>query len=72
VRQNGTRIALAGGGPASLTLARDPAPLGYRCVIIDQDPKAGGMMRTKQNLSMRSVVALSRIISLERRLHLLI
>jgi len=47
VRQNGKRIALVGGGPASLTLARDLAPLGYRCVIIDQDPKAGGMMRTR-------------------------
>jgi formate dehydrogenase beta subunit len=46
-RQNGKRIALVGGGPASLTLARDLAPLGYRCVIIDQDPKAGGMMRTR-------------------------
>ena len=47
VRQNGKRIALVGGGPASLTLARDLAPLGYRCVIVDQDPKAGGMMRTR-------------------------
>ena len=47
VRENGRRIALVGGGPASLTLARDIAPLGYRCVIVDQDPKAGGMMRTR-------------------------
>ena len=46
-RQNGKRIGLVGAGPASLTLARDLAPLGYRCVIIDQDPKAGGMMRTR-------------------------
>ncbi|MEQ1612754.1 MAG: FAD-dependent oxidoreductase [Hyphomicrobiaceae bacterium] len=45
--QNGHRIALVGGGPASLTVARDLAPLGYRCVIIDQDPQAGGMMRTR-------------------------
>ncbi len=45
--QNGRRIALVGGGPASLTVARDLAPLGYRCVIIDQDPQAGGMMRTR-------------------------
>jgi NADPH-dependent glutamate synthase beta subunit-like oxidoreductase len=43
----GRRIALVGGGPASLTVARDLAPLGYRCVIIDQDPQAGGMMRTR-------------------------
>ncbi len=44
---NGKRIALVGAGPASLTVARDLAPLGYRCVIFDQDPKAGGMMRTR-------------------------
>lgn len=46
-RTNGKRIALVGAGPASLTVARDLAPLGYRCVILDQDPKAGGMMRTR-------------------------
>jgi NADPH-dependent glutamate synthase beta subunit-like oxidoreductase len=44
---NGKRIALIGGGPASLTVARDLAPLGYRCVVFDQDPKAGGMIRTQ-------------------------
>ncbi len=44
---NGKRIALVGGGPASLTVARDLAPLGYSCVVFDQDPKAGGMMRTQ-------------------------
>jgi NADPH-dependent glutamate synthase beta subunit-like oxidoreductase len=47
VRKNGKRIALVGGGPASLTVARDLAPLGYQCVVFDQDPKAGGMMRTQ-------------------------
>src|ERR1700726_4749699 len=45
--KNGKRIALVGGGPASLTVARDLAPLGYTCVVIDQDPKSGGMMRTQ-------------------------
>ncbi len=45
--KNGKRIALVGGGPASLTVARDLAPLGYRCVVFDQDPKSGGMMRTQ-------------------------
>ncbi len=45
--KNGKRIALVGGGPASLTVARDLAPLGYHCVIFDQDPQAGGMMRTQ-------------------------
>src|ERR1700752_4877400 len=47
VRKNGKRIALIGGGPASLTVARDLAPLGYHCVVFDQDPKAGGMMRSQ-------------------------
>jgi formate dehydrogenase beta subunit len=45
--RNGKRIALVGGGPASLAVARDLAPIGYTCVVIDQDPKAGGMMRTQ-------------------------
>jgi NADPH-dependent glutamate synthase beta subunit-like oxidoreductase/ferredoxin len=46
-RRNGRKIALVGGGPASLAVARDLAPLGYTCVVFDQDPKAGGMMRTQ-------------------------
>jgi len=46
-RKNGKRIALVGGGPASLTVARDLAPLGYQCVVFDQDPQAGGMIRTQ-------------------------
>ena len=45
--KNGKRIALVGGGPASLTVGRDLAPLGYHCVVFDQDPQAGGMMRTQ-------------------------
>ncbi|MBU6444473.1 MAG: FAD-dependent oxidoreductase [Alphaproteobacteria bacterium] len=45
--KNGKRIALIGAGPASMTVARDLLPLGYTCVIYDQDPKAGGMMRTQ-------------------------
>src|SRR5262245_25112753 len=45
--KNGKRIALVGGGPASLTVARDLAPLGYHCVVFDQDPQSGGMMRTQ-------------------------
>jgi NADPH-dependent glutamate synthase beta subunit-like oxidoreductase len=44
---NGKRIALIGAGPASLTVARDLLPLGYTCVVYDQDPSAGGMMRTQ-------------------------
>src|SRR5271154_6898609 len=45
--ENGKRIALVGGGPASLTVARDLAPLGYHCAVFDADPKAGGMIRTQ-------------------------
>jgi formate dehydrogenase beta subunit len=45
--KNGKRVAFVGGGPASLTVARDLAPLGYHCTVFDQDPKAGGMMRTQ-------------------------
>src|SRR5437868_2927729 len=45
--KNGKRIALVGGGPASLAVARDLAPLGYHCTVFDSDPKAGGMMRSQ-------------------------
>src|SRR4030088_2671184 len=45
--KNGKRIAIVGGGPASLAVARDLAPLGYHCTVFDSDPKAGGMMRTQ-------------------------
>src|SRR5437899_195466 len=45
--KNGKRIAIVGGGPASLTVARDLAPLGYHCIVFDTDPKAGGMMRSQ-------------------------
>jgi NADPH-dependent glutamate synthase beta subunit-like oxidoreductase len=46
-KKNGKRVALVGGGPASLTVARDLAPLGYHCVVFDGDPKAGGMIRSQ-------------------------
>jgi NADPH-dependent glutamate synthase beta subunit-like oxidoreductase len=46
-QKNGKRIALIGAGPASLTVARDLLPLGYTCVLYDQDKLAGGMMRTQ-------------------------
>src|SRR4030081_1280051 len=45
--KNGKRIAIVGGGPASLAVARDLAPLGYHCTVFDSDSKAGGMMRTQ-------------------------
>jgi len=46
-KKNGKRIACIGGGPASLTVARDLAPIGYDITVFDQDPKAGGMIRTQ-------------------------
>ena len=30
-----------------MTVARDLAPLGYEVILFDQDPKAGGMIRTQ-------------------------
>jgi formate dehydrogenase (NADP+) beta subunit len=45
--KNGKCVALVGAGPASLTVARDLAPLGYDCVVFDGDTRAGGMMRTQ-------------------------
>ena len=44
---NGRRIVCLGAGPASLTVARDLAPLGYDVTIIDDAPKAGGFIRTQ-------------------------
>jgi len=46
-QHNGKRIACVGAGPASLTVARDLAPLGYHVTVFDADPKAGGFMRTQ-------------------------
>ena len=45
--KNGKRIACVGAGPASLTVARDLAPLGYAVTVFDGDAKAGGFMRTQ-------------------------
>ena len=42
--KNGRRIVCVGAGPASLTVARDLAPLGYEVTVFDQDPRAGGMI----------------------------
>src|SRR5215510_14001109 len=43
-KSNGKKIACIGAGPASLTVARDLAPLGYDVTVFDQDPRAGGMI----------------------------
>ncbi|MFD3189053.1 FAD-dependent oxidoreductase [Sedimentitalea sp. HM32M-2] len=45
--RNGKKIALIGGGPASLTVARDLAPLGYEMHLFDAQAKGGGFMRSE-------------------------
>ena len=45
-KSNGKKIALIGGGPASLTVARDLLVMGYECTLFEKDPQAGGLMRT--------------------------
>ncbi|HZB36784.1 MAG TPA: FAD-dependent oxidoreductase [Beijerinckiaceae bacterium] len=47
VVKNGKRVALVGAGPASLTVARDLAPLGYEIVIFDSERRGGGMIRSQ-------------------------
>jgi len=47
IRRNGPRVACIGAGPSSLTVARDLAPLGYAVTVFDQDPRAGGMIRSQ-------------------------
>ena len=42
--RNGKRVACVGAGPASLTVARDLAPLGYHVTVFDSEAKAGGFM----------------------------
>ncbi len=44
---NGKRVACVGAGPASLTVARDLAPLGYAVTVFDGEAKAGGFMRSQ-------------------------
>ena len=45
--RNGKRVACIGAGPASLTVARDLAPLGYEVTVFDGETKAGGFIRTQ-------------------------
>ncbi|MBB3046223.1 NADPH-dependent glutamate synthase beta subunit-like oxidoreductase/ferredoxin [Litorivivens lipolytica] len=45
--KNGKKIALLGGGPASLTVARDLMPLGYSIDLYDDQPAGGGFMRSQ-------------------------
>jgi NADPH-dependent glutamate synthase beta subunit-like oxidoreductase len=43
--KNGKQLALIGAGPASLTVANDLMPLGYRVTIFEKLPRPGGLMR---------------------------
>jgi len=45
--KNGKRIACVGAGPASMTVARDLALLGYQVTVFDSGQTAGGMMRSE-------------------------
>ncbi len=45
--RNGRRVACVGAGPASLTVARDLAPLGYEVTVFEGEAKAGGFMRSQ-------------------------
>lgn len=46
-KSNGKKVALVGAGPASLTVARDLAPLGYELHLYDEQKKGGGFMRSQ-------------------------
>jgi formate dehydrogenase (NADP+) beta subunit len=46
-QRNGKRVGCVGAGPASLTVARDLAAIGYEVVVFDSDSRAGGMMRSQ-------------------------
>ncbi len=45
--KNGKRVALIGGGPASLTVASDLMPLGYEVDLFDDQREAGGFVRSQ-------------------------
>ena len=45
-QKNGKHIACIGAGPASLTVANDLMPLGYRVTIFEKQNKPGGLMRS--------------------------
>ncbi len=47
VPRNGRRVACVGAGPASLTVARDLAPLGYEVTVFDGEQRPGGFMWTQ-------------------------
>jgi len=46
-KSNGKKVALIGGGPSTLTVARDLAPLGYEIHLFDEQKAGGGFMRSQ-------------------------
>jgi formate dehydrogenase beta subunit len=46
-KPNGKKVALIGAGPASLTVARDLAPIGYEIHLYDEQKLGGGFMRSQ-------------------------
>jgi formate dehydrogenase beta subunit len=46
-KPNGKKVALVGAGPASLTVARDLAPIGYEIHLFDELAAGGGFMRSQ-------------------------
>ena len=44
---NGKKVVCVGAGPASLTVARDLALLGYEVSVLDSGPGPGGMVRSQ-------------------------
>ena len=47
VAKNGKRVVCVGAGPASLTVARDLAAIGYEVTILDSGTAPGGMVRSQ-------------------------
>ena len=45
--KNGKRVVCVGAGPASLTVARDLAVIGYEVTILDSGSAPGGMVRSQ-------------------------
>jgi NADPH-dependent glutamate synthase beta subunit-like oxidoreductase len=46
-KRNGRKLACVGAGPASLTVARDLAVLGYEITLFDRDAGMAGMIRSQ-------------------------
>jgi NADPH-dependent glutamate synthase beta subunit-like oxidoreductase len=45
--KNGKRVVCVGAGPASLTVARDLAVIGYEVTLLDSGSQPGGMVRSQ-------------------------